>query len=205
MENNKKLYRSRKNQMIGGVCAGLAEYFEINLTLLRIVWLALSFLYGIGFFLYLVFLIVLPVSEPSGFHQKNSGNFGLFGGVILVLIGLSFLLDGYWPLPFFTPDWLTMLTFHWEYVWPILLMGTGLLILLSAVRRTANTNLVKSTEDKKLAGVCSGLSGYWKIDVSLIRVGFILFAVIADLFIGIAVYIILAIILPEEKHEPIVE
>ena len=61
----KKLYRSRNNRMIGGVCAGLAEYFGIDPTLVRLFFVFAALLGWMGalFLLYLAMLIVVP-EEP---------------------------------------------------------------------------------------------------------------------------------------------
>lgn len=57
----KKLYRSN-NRMIGGVCAGLAEYFDIDVTLVRVVYAALSLFSACfpGVLLYIILLIIVP-------------------------------------------------------------------------------------------------------------------------------------------------
>lgn len=62
----KKLYRSRTNRMIAGVCAGLADFFGIDPTVVRIVFVAGALL-GFGSFvlIYLVLFIVVP-EEPMG-------------------------------------------------------------------------------------------------------------------------------------------
>ena len=54
----KKLYKSN-NRMICGVCAGVAEYFGIDLTIVRLIWAALA-LSGTGILLYIVAVIVMP-------------------------------------------------------------------------------------------------------------------------------------------------
>lgn len=56
----KRLYKDKRNAKIGGVCAGLAEYFNIDVTLIRIVWGVLGLAYGTGLLLYLVCWFVLP-------------------------------------------------------------------------------------------------------------------------------------------------
>lgn len=58
---NKKLTRSR-NQMIGGVCAGIAEYFDWDVTLVRVAYAILLFIFGVGFFLYLILWLVMPLN-----------------------------------------------------------------------------------------------------------------------------------------------
>lgn len=54
----KKLYKSN-NRMICGVCAGVAEYFGIDPTIVRLIWAALA-LSGTGILLYIVAAIVMP-------------------------------------------------------------------------------------------------------------------------------------------------
>ena len=61
----KKLYLSEKDKKIGGVCGGIAEYFEIDSTLVRLVWVILTLLsMGGGIIAYLIFWIVMP-SRPK--------------------------------------------------------------------------------------------------------------------------------------------
>jgi phage shock protein C len=70
----KKLYRSRQQRMIGGVCGGLGEYFGIDPTLMRILFvLATFFGFGSAILIYLILLILVPeeplaspVSSPEG-------------------------------------------------------------------------------------------------------------------------------------------
>ncbi|MEG0909756.1 MAG: PspC domain-containing protein [Bacilli bacterium] len=56
----KKLYKSNDNKMIDGVCAGIAEYFDIDATLIRLLWVLLAFCAGGGFIAYIVAMIVIP-------------------------------------------------------------------------------------------------------------------------------------------------
>lgn len=61
----KRLYRSRDNRVFGGVCGGLAEFFVIDPTLIRLIF-ALGTIFGFGSFLlvYIVMLVVVP-ENPS--------------------------------------------------------------------------------------------------------------------------------------------
>jgi phage shock protein C len=59
----KKLYRSVKNKMIGGVTAGLGEYLNIDPTLVRLGFVALALLGGPGFVIYIIMWLVVP-QEP---------------------------------------------------------------------------------------------------------------------------------------------
>ena len=60
---NKKLYRSTSNKMIAGVCSGLAEYINIDPTIVRLIW-ALIALSGAGVLAYLIAAIIIP-EKPS--------------------------------------------------------------------------------------------------------------------------------------------
>jgi phage shock protein C len=61
---NRKLMRSRTEEKIAGVCGGFAEYLEIDVTLVRLIWLAALFLGGWGLIAYIVAWIVMPL-EPQ--------------------------------------------------------------------------------------------------------------------------------------------
>jgi phage shock protein C len=56
----KKLYRSRRNRVLFGVCGGLGEYFKIDPTLIRILFIIAAFLRGSGILLYLILAVVIP-------------------------------------------------------------------------------------------------------------------------------------------------
>ena len=59
----KKLCKSINDKKIAGVCAGVADYFNIDPTIVRIIWGVLAFAYGMGIIAYLVAAFVLPAGE----------------------------------------------------------------------------------------------------------------------------------------------
>jgi len=63
----RRLYRSRDDKKIGGVCGGIADYFQIDATLIRVLFVAGSFFYLAGVLIYLVLLVALPEKpfEPA--------------------------------------------------------------------------------------------------------------------------------------------
>ena len=67
----KRLYKSRKNKMIGGVCGGLAEYFNMDPTIVRIVAALLCLLKGAGLIVYLIACIVMPYNDEEGFEDDT--------------------------------------------------------------------------------------------------------------------------------------
>lgn len=73
----KKLYRSRTDKKICGVLGGLAKYFEIDATILRIIYVALSIcVLGCPIFIYLVAALIIPKEPdaPQEYHDTNYDN-----------------------------------------------------------------------------------------------------------------------------------
>lgn len=60
---NKKLYRSRNDRMVSGVCGGLGDFFGIDSTLIRVIFVLLAVFGGSGIVIYLVMLLIVP-EEP---------------------------------------------------------------------------------------------------------------------------------------------
>lgn len=61
----KRLHRSRTEKMIAGVCGGLAEYFGVDPTLIRVLWVLITLLAGVGVLLYLILWVVMPLDLPA--------------------------------------------------------------------------------------------------------------------------------------------
>ncbi|OFW58852.1 MAG: PspC domain-containing protein [Actinobacteria bacterium RBG_16_64_13] len=61
----KRLQRSRTEKMIGGVCGGLAEYFGVDPTVVRVLWVLITLLGGAGLLLYAILWIVMPLQPPA--------------------------------------------------------------------------------------------------------------------------------------------
>ena len=57
---SKRLYRSNENKMLAGVCGGIAEYFDIDPTIVRLAWVLLCPLGGSGILAYIIAAIVIP-------------------------------------------------------------------------------------------------------------------------------------------------
>ena len=58
--NEKKLYKSSKDKKLAGVCGGIAEYFNIDSTLVRLGWVVFSLLGGSGLLAYIIAAIIMP-------------------------------------------------------------------------------------------------------------------------------------------------
>ncbi len=78
MANNvRKLHRNRRNRVVAGVCSGVADYSGLDLTLVRLVFIALAFFNGIGFFLYLLMMIIVPKQSQS--HESSDSEYIVHG------------------------------------------------------------------------------------------------------------------------------
>ena len=56
----KRLYRSRENAMLAGVCGGIGEYFDIDPTIVRLAWVILGFCGGVGLWAYIIAAVIIP-------------------------------------------------------------------------------------------------------------------------------------------------
>ena len=72
-ENVRRLYRSRTQRMLGGVCGGLGKYLGIDPTIIRLVFLVLLFTQGFGFLIYIILWLLLPV---EGGAETSTGSMG---------------------------------------------------------------------------------------------------------------------------------
>lgn len=61
----KRLYRSRSDRRIWGVCGGLANFLSVDPTLIRVIAVISLCLSGMGFFVYMVMAIIVPLEDPA--------------------------------------------------------------------------------------------------------------------------------------------
>ena len=139
--SNKKLYRAGKGHILGGVCAGVADYFNVDVNLVRILWLVFSLINGIGIVAYVIGLLLIPKNPeheklPPD-EQKRSPNAGLFIGVALVLIGLSFGFHTWFNLYWWDFPWFYW-NINWHLVWPLLLIVFGAWFIYQSMTKEQN-------------------------------------------------------------------
>ncbi len=220
MENEtktRKLYRSQKSRMLAGVCGGVAEYLAIDVTIVRIAWLLASLFNGIGVIAYLVFLLLVPNNpEQSPIEskaKKKSASTSYIIGAGLVILGLMFLFDNYFGY-FWITDWpiFHYYPFRWNFVWPFLLILFGVWYIWYSQQKgkrtgmepgSANTTETVKTftrvkDHRMIAGVCAGLARYWGVDITIVRVGTVLLTIVTNIWLGILVYILVVIAIPQE-------
>lgn len=73
-EVTKKLYRSRTERWLAGVCGGLGKYFGIDPTLVRVIFVLFALTFGSGFLIYLVLWIVIPLEPLEAGATDEAGD-----------------------------------------------------------------------------------------------------------------------------------
>lgn len=219
-DSPKKLYRSRTDRMIGGVCGGLAEYINIDANILRIIWVAAFFFGGFGLLAYILGWIIIPENPDPHTGKKrtedNPHNTAMLWGIILIIIGAFFLFEQL--------DWFDYYPFHFRWLWrpywfwnfrfdlllPLAIILIGIIYIANVVKKNDSKSetttggqsmekkLTRSVKDRMVAGVCGGLAQYFNIDASLVRIGYALLTLAGGIFFGVIAYIVMMIVIPEE-------
>jgi len=153
-----KLYRSKKDCVIGGVCGGIAEYFDIDTTLVRLLAVLVFFFGGSGIIAYIIGWIIIP-QNPNGNTEDNSENKGEIEGKIKkgadkadkkaeenlseerskgnseknrnIILGIILIIVGlvFMGTTFF--PWITWIA--WGTFWPVVIIVVGLVIMIRAI------------------------------------------------------------------------
>lgn len=71
----RRLYKSSTDKMLSGVCGGLADYFNIDPTIVRLVFFVSSFYYSIGFWIYIGLAILLPSDYQMKRRTQSNDHF----------------------------------------------------------------------------------------------------------------------------------
>lgn len=118
---SQRLHRSGSDRMIAGVCGGLAAYFAIDATVVRLVWAVVTVLTGVipGSLVYLLFVIIVPVGRPGEPVEGSDEGRPALAGLLLILIGALLLLGNFGLF-----HWLS-----WGRLWPVLLILVGVALL----------------------------------------------------------------------------
>ncbi len=134
-----RLYRSETDKKIAGVCGGIAEYFEIDSTIIRLIWVISIAVYGTGLLVYIIAAIIMPtkgeIDTKLNIHQdsdevneqKNGASDGNFDkektrnlfGYVLIIVGAILISKRFLVL-----KWLSF-----KFLFPIVLVILGILIL----------------------------------------------------------------------------
>lgn len=138
---NKKFERSSTNRVIGGVCAGLADYLNLDVALVRVLFVVAALCGSFGFWLYIILWIVAPSQKLLDFDniqqeettiditpdEKSGSNKGAITiSIILIVIGLIALMDNFLYI-----DWI------WK-LWPVILIVLGVVIIINTQKNRNN-------------------------------------------------------------------
>jgi phage shock protein C len=145
-----RLYRSRTERLFLGVAGGLAEWFDVDPSIVRIAFVLFSLAGGAGVIIYIAMAILVPErppgvavrpgvvlsGEPSAPGSRPPSAFGarpqgdnrgaLIFGILLIIVGAWFLLRRVFP------------ALEFDNWWPILLIGIGVVLLIGAARGRDN-------------------------------------------------------------------
>ena len=137
MDLKKKLYKSNDDIIIDGVCAGIAEYFDIDPVWVRLLMVLLLFSGGVGLIIYIVGIVIIPrkpklnenknekvfdaeevnnKSDVKKSSKKNDSNGKIIFGFILLILGVFFLFENYFNIGF-------------DLFFPLILIALGIAIL----------------------------------------------------------------------------
>ncbi len=196
----RKLYRSSDDRVLVGICGGFAEYFNVDATLIRIVWLLFSFFGGYGILAYILALVFIPERPGTHFSYHPSdvipGKESPWSYVFLALI-IIFILRG---IPLF--QGLIQMLFSGIFRLIPVLVVLGILYLLASRREEAvpfqNLRWHISQTDRFILGVCGGIGETFKIEPVIVRLAWAL----GTLFVGplgVILYILAYFLLSKTK------
>ncbi len=160
---DKRLYRSRSDRMLWGVCGGLSKYFNIDPTIVRLIAVLSIFLHGLGILAYIILALVVPLesstaTEPRDTIRENVEEMkktaSELGGELrstfttkkgaptlapkansssLSILGVFLVVFG---LIFLLSSFFNLpWWFNWSYLWPLILVAIGVLLMFSTRKR----------------------------------------------------------------------
>ena len=205
----KRLVRTRDDSVLAGVCGGFGRYFNLDSALVRLLWVFFTIFGGSGVLAYLVAVFIIPDESTAkdvtprrlidGFNDKT-----ILWGVLVVLVGII--------LFFQHGDFINSI---WRHFWnsginvllAMIIIGTGVYFLYQERQKIstmfglgAEMPLSLSDKDKQLAGVCGGIAKLIGMDSTIIRF-FWVYGTIMSVGIGLILYFILALVLPNKPAE----
>lgn len=143
----KHLYRSRTHRVVGGVCGGLGEYFDLDPVLVRILTVLLFMLPGVGILTYIIAWIIIPERDYGEEEIESKRNLSPWNnylpGLLLIGFGCALLARTY----FFY--------FDWSGFWSVALILGGAGLIVYSMKRKAFGDLPEPDQDQT-----NGLNGH---------------------------------------------
>jgi len=205
----KRLVRTRDDSVLAGVCSGFGQYFNLDSALVRLLWVFFTIFGGSGVLAYLVAVFIIPDESTAkdvtprrlidGLNEKT-----ILWSVLLVLVGII--------LFFQHGDFINSI---WRHFWnsginvllALITISVGVYLLYQERQKistmfglSSEMPLSLSEKDKQLAGVCGGIAESIGMDSTIIRF-FWVFGTIMSVGIGLILYFVLALVLPNKHAE----
>ena len=197
-----RITRSQSDRLLTGVCGGVADYFSIDSTMVRLIWTFFTLFGGSGLLAYIIAIFLIPDSNfQERFSKLDSLKSNPLWGVLFIFSGLIlFLQYNHIFYLFWASFWGNFINISIAFV----LLGIGIYLLYNWQSQIKSDNknvlgnpLHLSIDDKKLAGVCGGLGESLVIDPNIVRFLWV-FGTFMSIGVGILLYIILVLILPDK-------
>ena len=205
----KRLVRTRDDSVLAGVCGGFGQYFNLDSALVRLLWVFFTIFGGSGVLAYLVAILIIPDESTAkyvtprrlidGINDKT-----ILWGVLLVLVGII--------LFFQHGDFISSI---WSHFWnsginvliALIIIGVGVYLIYQERQKISTMfglgsemPLSLSEKDKQLAGICGGIAESIGMDSTIIRF-FWVYGTIMSVGIGLILYFILALVIPNKHAE----
>ena len=197
-----RITRSQSDRLLTGVCGGVADYFSIDPTMVRLIWIFFTLFGGSGLLAYIIATLLIPDrNSQERYFKLDTLKSNPLWGILFILSGLILFLqyDHIFYL-FWASFWGNFINISIAFV----LLGIGIYLLYNRHNKIKSNNknilvnpLHLSIDDKKLAGVCGGLGESLVIDSNIVRVLWV-FGTFMSIGVGVLLYIILVLILPEQ-------
>ena len=191
----KRLKRSNSNRIFFGVCAGLAEYYNINPNIIRLIFALSALLGGLGVVAYTILFLFIPANDSINNAEVSSKaqllNNKILLGITLIIIGFYFLIipPNYFPFLFWIKIPSTLL-----FPFVFLLIGIWLQKNYRSISLSnSQRKFQRPLEGRLLLGASIGLAQYFGAHTIIVRFLFILFA-FTTLGFGIILYLLIALL-----------
>ena len=129
--------------------------------------------------------------------QEQRNDWLVVAAVGLIALGVWFLLGN-----LLGTGWQQMVRAIFRIAWPIALIALGVLLFISSSRgggsRTTGQRLYRSRDDRKVGGVLAGVAEYFGADPTLVRVLYVVFALLSGVWLALVAYVIAMVVVPEQ-------